>query len=410
MRILIIDDVKFSLLNISKLFEVLGHEVVSTTSAKQALTWLSQQQTKPFDMVLSDFCMPDMNGIELLENSQSELRKTLSSDLPPFVLFTTLQDEELNKQALKKGFSRVLKKPLTLDSIKQLVCDLEQGILQTTYTRKKVLALVSNQSLTKQLHEIIPSNQYQLECFNNIEEAKSFYKANPEIELIVTNKSIQGLDAIDFYHWCQNNTRFSDSGLSETPTTIVLTYNQDFNKNQTLADYQIKANQAGIQEVIPLSQNSQLIRKVLLHLNDMEAREADTKPSILIVDASAFVRTYIKNSLKTLGKEIKEASTLEQALKIYHQSNNLELVILDETFRDGDANEFMQQVEISKYLKQTGQNNGTQFVLMGVLSATQLNKKTEEAIFDDYLQKPLEHTKIKQLAEKLLKQDIALCL
>ena len=101
-RLLYVDD-EPGLLDIGKIFlERSGQFIVDTVdSAPAALTLLN---SKHFDAIISDFQMPDMNGIEFLKKVRT------SGNAIPFILFTGRGREEVVIQALNEGADFYLQK------------------------------------------------------------------------------------------------------------------------------------------------------------------------------------------------------------------------------------------------------------------------------------------------------------
>ncbi|MFC7228039.1 response regulator [Salinirubellus salinus] len=75
--------------------------VRSVTSAAEALELLEQEQ---FDCIVSDYRMPDMDGIEFLER----VRET--NPEVPFILFTGQGSEEVASRAIERGVTDYLQK------------------------------------------------------------------------------------------------------------------------------------------------------------------------------------------------------------------------------------------------------------------------------------------------------------
>ena len=75
LRILLVDDDSLIAMSSVDMLEDLGHEVVEANSGKQALDLL--QSEGHFDLLITDFAMPGMNGAQLIEAA-----RPLCPDLP----------------------------------------------------------------------------------------------------------------------------------------------------------------------------------------------------------------------------------------------------------------------------------------------------------------------------------------
>ena len=78
-------------------------EIVSVLSAEEALEKLKSEH---FDVIIADYKMPGMNGVEFLE----ALKKSETQAHIPFILFTGRGGPEVAKEALKKGADRYITK------------------------------------------------------------------------------------------------------------------------------------------------------------------------------------------------------------------------------------------------------------------------------------------------------------
>ena len=100
--ILLVDDQKV-LLDITRLFLERGGDIVVDTalSAQEALIMLS---TKKYDAIVSDYEMPEMDGIEFL--------RTIKKDgvEKPFIIFTGRSREDIVIEALNSGADFYLQK------------------------------------------------------------------------------------------------------------------------------------------------------------------------------------------------------------------------------------------------------------------------------------------------------------
>ncbi len=103
-KILLVDD-ETSLLEQAKIFlKKISQEIeVSTVaSAQKALEILDE---KEFDVIVSDYQMPEINGLEFLE----EVREERDCDIP-FIMFTGKGREEVAMKAVNFGADRYIKK------------------------------------------------------------------------------------------------------------------------------------------------------------------------------------------------------------------------------------------------------------------------------------------------------------
>ena len=110
-RMLIVDDEKNIRVNLASFFESLGHEAQSAESGRQARAMI---EATPFDLVLTDFRMAEMNGLELL----TEIKKRRPECL--VILMTAYATVENAVAAMKAGAFDYVTKPFSLEQIQHL--------------------------------------------------------------------------------------------------------------------------------------------------------------------------------------------------------------------------------------------------------------------------------------------------
>ncbi|KXA99692.1 hypothetical protein AKJ41_05010 [candidate division MSBL1 archaeon SCGC-AAA259O05] len=104
MKILFVDD-EPAILEQGKIFlqrENDRLEVETATSPQKALEMLNNSE---YEAIVSDYQMPEMNGLEFLE----KIRQKMDSDIP-FIVFTGKGREEVAMEALNLGADRYLRK------------------------------------------------------------------------------------------------------------------------------------------------------------------------------------------------------------------------------------------------------------------------------------------------------------
>jgi len=113
-RILFVDNEKTVVFTIGMALERLGYKVVSITDSTEALS-VFQKEPDRFDIVVTDYTMPRMTGVELA--------KTIKQIRPvPVILCTGFCDSSINREAIKAiGIKALLMKPYTIEELARLL-------------------------------------------------------------------------------------------------------------------------------------------------------------------------------------------------------------------------------------------------------------------------------------------------
>jgi len=111
-RLLIVDDERNIRRSLATFFTSLGHEVQEAENGPQAIAALSSAQ---FDLVLTDFRMAEMTGLELLREVKRRSPETL------VVLMTAFATIENAVEAMKSGAYDYVTKPFSLEQIRHTV-------------------------------------------------------------------------------------------------------------------------------------------------------------------------------------------------------------------------------------------------------------------------------------------------
>jgi CheY-like chemotaxis protein len=106
MHILVVDDEPDGIETLQRSLRIKGHSVWAVTSGQEALRVLAQSVVGA-DMVVTDYLMPEMNGIELLKAVRYEYGQL------PVVLVTALGSKKVLTEAVQNGCNGFLEKPFT---------------------------------------------------------------------------------------------------------------------------------------------------------------------------------------------------------------------------------------------------------------------------------------------------------
>jgi len=113
-KILVVDDSATMVRIIVNTLEKAGFaNIVTAENGKEALERLAQH--RDIDLVLSDWNMPEMRGIELL----IAMRAAETTKNIPFIMVTSRNVKEDILDAVKAGANDYLVKPFTVDAIKE---------------------------------------------------------------------------------------------------------------------------------------------------------------------------------------------------------------------------------------------------------------------------------------------------
>ena len=114
-KIMVVDDMSVSRGLITQALEEIGFENVDfDKSGSSAFPRIS---ANPVHLVISDFNMPGMNGLDLLE----KLRANASTRGVGFILVTGSPTQDMLTRGQKLGLNNLIKKPFTTSSLKKAI-------------------------------------------------------------------------------------------------------------------------------------------------------------------------------------------------------------------------------------------------------------------------------------------------
>lgn len=114
-RILIIDDDEEMSSLLRDFLKDVGYE---TDSANNGGTALGKISRKPYDLVLTDFRMPGLTGLDILP----EIKKVQPA--ASVMVITAFGSEELRHRSMERGADAYLEKPIPFHKLKALIDEL----------------------------------------------------------------------------------------------------------------------------------------------------------------------------------------------------------------------------------------------------------------------------------------------
>jgi len=117
-NVLVVEDDRLNRKLICKVLRNEGHQVFEASDGAEALELLYEQR---FDLVITDFMMPKLNGLKLVEQLHS-----LQPRLP--IIFITGYLSAISGRAILDNVAKVIPKPFELDVLRSSV----QRLLEST--------------------------------------------------------------------------------------------------------------------------------------------------------------------------------------------------------------------------------------------------------------------------------------
>jgi diguanylate cyclase (GGDEF)-like protein len=145
MRVLIAEDDAASRMILRRAVQRFGHEVLVAEDGRKA--WKLYRETPGVDVVISDWMMPDMDGLELCHRLREEKR----DEYTYFIFLTTLNGKEHLLEGMQAGADDYLSKPLDRDQLEvRLIAAARITALHRQLTKQKEELEKLNSELFKQ--------------------------------------------------------------------------------------------------------------------------------------------------------------------------------------------------------------------------------------------------------------------
>lgn len=180
-KVLVVDDDPSLTELLVDTLEVIGYESYKAESAQQALAIMHSEQ---IDLVISDINMPEMSGIELLQEIKKENSRI------PVMLITGIGSDSIKEQAFLSGADGFLAKPFRIRTIES-----EIGKLLTGIKRRRIALVDDNEEFLLSLSQRLEEKDNIVHSFRTIAEARSFLQST-RVDLIITDLKMPDGDGI----------------------------------------------------------------------------------------------------------------------------------------------------------------------------------------------------------------------
>jgi two-component system, NtrC family, response regulator AtoC len=206
-KILIVDDERLVRWSLRQKCEEWGYQVLEAASGEPGLQ-LAQHES--IDLILLDVRMPDMNGLQVLE----QIKK--SPDAPPVIMITADPQFDDVKTALKLGAYDFIGKPLDFDELRVTI----QNALEANRLRSEVQSLRGEVRRHAGYHEVVAVSAKSNELMSFVRKVA----ASEATTILIQGESGTGKDLIAktiHYESARQNGPFVAINCSALPETLM---------------------------------------------------------------------------------------------------------------------------------------------------------------------------------------------
>jgi two-component system response regulator AtoC len=206
-KILIVDDERLVRWSLRQKCEEWGYQVLEAASGEPGLQ-LAQHES--IDLILLDVRMPDMNGLQVLE----QIKK--SPDAPPVIMITADPQFDDVKTALKLGAYDFIGKPLDFDELRVTI----QNALEANRLRSEVQSLRGEVRRHAGYHEVVAVSAKSNELMSFVRKVA----ASEATTILIQGESGTGKDLIAktiHYESARQNGPFVAINCSAIPETLM---------------------------------------------------------------------------------------------------------------------------------------------------------------------------------------------
>lgn len=219
-RVLVVDDDPNLTDLLVDTLSAIGYEPQSAGSAQEALQILSRMH---IDLVISDINMPEMSGLELLQEIKKVNRRL------PVMLITGIGSDGIRDQAYSKGADGFLAKPFRIGTMES-----EIGKLLLGLQKRRIIVIDDNEDFLSSLCQRLEERDNEVHAFTTVRESVEYLANNPA-DLVITDLKLPDGDGLSLIN--QLHERFP-----KLPVVMVSAFATD--------DLVARIRQAGVQKFL----------------------------------------------------------------------------------------------------------------------------------------------------------------
>lgn len=226
-KMLVVDDDSDICHNVIKAMSETGVEVEYVTSGEEAIQKIASapKHQKPYDLILLDWYMPDMDGLETARRIKQDKTHEI-----PIMLLTAYDWEDIGTQAMDIGIDHFLQKPFFVSNFKEAVKRVvgvnkeEKKTLEDDIIKDKHILIVEDIEVNRMiLVKIMTSRGATCEIAENGQEAvEMFNKSHPgDFDIILMDVQMPIMDGYE----ATRAIRASEHPQAQTIPIVAMTAN-----------------------------------------------------------------------------------------------------------------------------------------------------------------------------------------
>ncbi|MFC1650880.1 response regulator [Candidatus Latescibacterota bacterium] len=236
--ILIVDDSGMARQILSEMVESIGFKVDKASSGAKALSMVKSQKDRPYGLIITDWKMPGMDGIEL---SKSVNNMFDQADRPKITLVTAYAEDEAKEAMKGTGIDGLLIKPVTpsdlFDSImnafgkkvdkKTRSSEQDDAAIRLKALRGSKLLLVEDNEINQQVaQEILEDAGFRVTIAVNGLKAVEAVKA-AEYDAVLMDIQMPEMDGYEATSEIRQDTRFTDLPIIAMTANAMIADKED---------------------------------------------------------------------------------------------------------------------------------------------------------------------------------------
>ncbi len=386
LRVLVVDDNETNRFILSKTLSSWGLKVIEAASGHHALSKL--QQAEPFDLIILDHTMPEMDGYELarriraLSRSRREKMIMLSSigkvDLAAEAELEILAS--LTKPVKQSRLFDVLLKTLNYEAGEAASADSAQtrNFVSPKF-RKRILLVEDNSDNQKLARKILQDEGYEVDVADNGQMAVSAAH-HFDFDLILMDIQMPVMDGFEataaIREWEKRHNR------ARTPVLALTAH--------AIAGYREQCLRHGMDDYI----TKPIRKKVLI---EQIQKWLDPRPAVLVVDDSVESRLLIKKFLQPESQRYKLlfAKSGDEAIKICSRSL-VALILMDMEMPQMDG------FTTALAIRQLPHCKTIPMIAMTAHDYQQQSEKCRQVGCSGYLGKPIRRQELLEILNEML--------